>query len=162
MALSIATWNINSVRLRIDLVTSFLEAHRPDVLCLQEIKCIEDNFPAGAFNKLRQPSAGRDMLQDRLDDVGIVVDAELVRHGQQQRIGLGDRLVLPAAARSASGLGGIRAAEDRALVVDDSRSGPGLAAAEIGAVAVVDQREDAAADRDARLRSWPASFHASR
>ncbi|MCX5520701.1 exodeoxyribonuclease III [Kaistia defluvii] len=52
MTISIATWNINSVRLRIDLVTAFLEAHRPDVLCLQEIKCIEDNFPASAFRKL--------------------------------------------------------------------------------------------------------------
>ena len=52
MTLSIATWNINSVRLRIDLVTNFLEAHRPDVLCLQEIKCIEDNFPSAAFRKL--------------------------------------------------------------------------------------------------------------
>jgi exodeoxyribonuclease-3 len=52
VTLSIATWNINSVRLRIDLVTSFLEAHRPDVLCLQEIKCLEANFPAGAFNKI--------------------------------------------------------------------------------------------------------------
>ncbi|MCX5494719.1 exodeoxyribonuclease III [Kaistia dalseonensis] len=52
MTISIATWNINSVRLRIDLVTSFLEAHRPDILCLQEIKCIEGNFPAAAFKKL--------------------------------------------------------------------------------------------------------------
>ncbi|SHF56436.1 exodeoxyribonuclease-3 [Kaistia soli DSM 19436] len=52
MPLSIATWNINSVRLRIDLVSAFLEAERPDVLCLQEIKCIEGNFPAGAFRKL--------------------------------------------------------------------------------------------------------------
>lgn len=52
MTISIATWNINSVRLRIDLVTSFLEAHRPDVLCLQEIKCIEGNFPFAAFRRL--------------------------------------------------------------------------------------------------------------
>ncbi len=52
MPLKIATWNINSVRLRIDLVSAFLEAERPDVLCLQEIKCIEGNFPAGAFRKL--------------------------------------------------------------------------------------------------------------
>ncbi|MBN9431544.1 MAG: exodeoxyribonuclease III [Bosea sp.] len=52
MPLSIATWNINSVRLRIDLVAAFLEAERPDILCLQEIKCIEANFPAAAFRKL--------------------------------------------------------------------------------------------------------------
>ena len=52
MTLTIATWNINSVRLRIDLVTAFLEAHNPDILCLQEIKCAEANFPAGAFTRL--------------------------------------------------------------------------------------------------------------
>lgn len=52
MTLTIATWNINSVRLRIDLVTAFLEAHKPDILCLQEIKCAEANFPSGAFMRL--------------------------------------------------------------------------------------------------------------
>ena len=36
MALKIATWNINSVRLRIGLVTRFLETWQPDILCLQE------------------------------------------------------------------------------------------------------------------------------
>jgi len=51
MTLSVATWNINSVRLRIGLVADFLKAHRPDVLCLQEIKCINDNFPYKAFRR---------------------------------------------------------------------------------------------------------------
>ncbi|MCH1483310.1 MAG: exodeoxyribonuclease III, partial [Alphaproteobacteria bacterium] len=36
MAMRLATWNINSVRLRIDLVTSFLKSADVDVLCLQE------------------------------------------------------------------------------------------------------------------------------
>jgi len=49
---SIATWNINSVRLRLQLVVDFLEAHRPDVLCLQETKCPNDAFPTAAFRKL--------------------------------------------------------------------------------------------------------------
>ena len=49
---SIATWNINSVRLRIGLVEDFLTRHQPDVLCLQEIKCQNDQFPAGAFAEL--------------------------------------------------------------------------------------------------------------
>ncbi len=44
-AITIATWNINSVRLRIDLVVEFLREHRPDVLCLQEIKTREETFP---------------------------------------------------------------------------------------------------------------------
>lgn len=50
--LSIATWNINSVRLRMPLVARFLTEHRPDVLCLQEIKTIEAAFPHTAFAAL--------------------------------------------------------------------------------------------------------------
>lgn len=47
----IITWNINSVRLRIESVIRFLEQEQPDVLCLQEIKCHDDQFPAKAFAK---------------------------------------------------------------------------------------------------------------
>src|SRR5690606_10803162 len=52
MPLQIATWNINSVRLRMPLVQRFLEEHQPDVLCLQETKCPDDQFPTAAFRKL--------------------------------------------------------------------------------------------------------------
>ncbi len=52
MPLTIASWNINSVRLRIGLVRRFLEAHGPDVLCLQETKCPDDQFPHAAFREL--------------------------------------------------------------------------------------------------------------
>ncbi|MEM8915732.1 MAG: exodeoxyribonuclease III [Pseudomonadota bacterium] len=41
----VATWNINSVRLRIDLVLRFLAEYQPDILCLQETKVIDDLFP---------------------------------------------------------------------------------------------------------------------
>jgi exodeoxyribonuclease-3 len=51
MTLSVATWNINSVRLRIRIVTGFLKTYAPDVLCLQEIKCTNDSFPSKAFRK---------------------------------------------------------------------------------------------------------------
>ena len=47
--LSIATWNINSVRLRADSVVRFLNEQAPDVLCLQEIKCMESLFPHDVF-----------------------------------------------------------------------------------------------------------------
>ena len=50
--ISIASWNINSVRLRMDQVERFVRAHEPDVLCLQEIKCTEDKFPHEAFANL--------------------------------------------------------------------------------------------------------------
>lgn len=52
MALRIATWNINSVRLRLPLVERFLTQEAPDVLCLQEIKCREAEFPASSLKKL--------------------------------------------------------------------------------------------------------------
>ncbi|HXG78979.1 MAG TPA: exodeoxyribonuclease III [Methyloceanibacter sp.] len=45
MRFRLATWNINSVRLRIDLLARFVRAERPDILCLQEIKCIDGKFP---------------------------------------------------------------------------------------------------------------------
>src|SRR5437016_8557383 len=52
MRLSLTTWNINSVRLRIDLVAKFIKAVRPDVLCLQETKCPDDMFPLKRFKRL--------------------------------------------------------------------------------------------------------------
>jgi exodeoxyribonuclease-3 len=51
----IATWNINSVRLRLDLVSRFLAQAEPDILCLQEIKCREELFPREAFHALGYP-----------------------------------------------------------------------------------------------------------
>ncbi len=50
--ISIATWNINSVRLRMPLVERYLKEHGPDVLCLQEIKTVAELFPAQAFADL--------------------------------------------------------------------------------------------------------------
>ena len=52
MQLKVTTWNINSVRLRIDLVAKFIKAVRPDVLCLQETKCPDDAFPLKRFKRL--------------------------------------------------------------------------------------------------------------
>ena len=53
MPITIATWNINSVRLRIDQVTRYLAEEAPDVLCLQETKCPDDRFPLAAFRQAR-------------------------------------------------------------------------------------------------------------
>ena len=52
MPLTIATWNINSVRLRIDTVARFAETYRPDVLCLQETKCQDGQFPLADIRKM--------------------------------------------------------------------------------------------------------------
>jgi exonuclease III len=52
MQIKITTWNVNSVRFRIDLVAKFIKAARPDVLCLQETKCPDDAFPMKRFRRL--------------------------------------------------------------------------------------------------------------
>ena len=52
MTLRIATWNINSVRFRLDIVERFLTEHAPDVLCLQETKVIDADFPHAMFEAL--------------------------------------------------------------------------------------------------------------
>ncbi|MGE0501090.1 MAG: exodeoxyribonuclease III [Rhizobiaceae bacterium] len=52
MPFTIATWNINSVRLRMPLVERLVMERAPDVLCLQETKCPDDLFPTKAFESL--------------------------------------------------------------------------------------------------------------
>jgi exodeoxyribonuclease-3 len=41
----IVTWNINSVRARLERLLEYLRTRSPDVLCLQELKCSDDQFP---------------------------------------------------------------------------------------------------------------------
>ena len=55
MRFRLATWNINSVRLRLDLVSRLIKSEKPDVLCLQEIKCVEDRFPEPELRALGFP-----------------------------------------------------------------------------------------------------------
>ena len=52
MQIKLTTWNVNSVRFRIDLVAKFIKAARPDILCLQETKCPDDKFPLKRFKRL--------------------------------------------------------------------------------------------------------------
>lgn len=51
-AMRIATWNVNSVRTRLDQVLAWLEAEAPEVVCLQETKVADDLFPRKAFESL--------------------------------------------------------------------------------------------------------------
>ncbi len=51
MSVTIATWNINSVRLRINLVTQLLREEAPDVLCLQETKSPVEKLPIEALTE---------------------------------------------------------------------------------------------------------------
>jgi exodeoxyribonuclease-3 len=41
----IATWNVNSIKQRLDHLITFLKSAEPDVICLQELKCVDDAFP---------------------------------------------------------------------------------------------------------------------
>ncbi|MEU9127170.1 exodeoxyribonuclease III [Kitasatospora sp. NPDC048540] len=57
MTVRIATWNINSVTARLPKLLEWLESAGPDVLCLQELKCSTDAFPADAVKELGYESA---------------------------------------------------------------------------------------------------------
>ena len=50
--MKIATWNVNSVKARIETVTQWLQDAAPDVVCLQEIKTVDEAFPRGVFEDL--------------------------------------------------------------------------------------------------------------
>jgi exodeoxyribonuclease-3 len=51
-AMRIATWNVNSVNAHLPTVLKWFEEAKPDVACLQEIKCVDEKFPAEAFERL--------------------------------------------------------------------------------------------------------------
>lgn len=52
MPLEVATWNVNSIRSRLDHVLTWLADHEPDVLCLQETKVEDELFPRAPFLEL--------------------------------------------------------------------------------------------------------------
>ena len=51
-SLKITSWNINSIRARMDIVEKFLVEESPDILCLQETKVRDSEFPEGLFRRL--------------------------------------------------------------------------------------------------------------
>ena len=48
--MKLATWNVNSLKVRLPHVLEFLDRHKPDALCLQELKLEDANFPLAAIN----------------------------------------------------------------------------------------------------------------
>ncbi|MBX3539010.1 MAG: exodeoxyribonuclease III [Chelatococcus sp.] len=84
----IATWNINSVKQRLGHLTAFLAEQAPDVLCLQEIKCVDEAFPVAEVE-----AAGYNLAvygQKTFNGVAILSRAPLedVRRGLPGRDGL--------------------------------------------------------------------------
>ncbi|MGO9829636.1 MAG: exodeoxyribonuclease III [Myxococcaceae bacterium] len=57
MSLTIASWNINSVRARVERLEAYLASRKPDVLCLQELKCTEEQFPKEVVERLGYQAA---------------------------------------------------------------------------------------------------------
>ena len=65
--MKIASWNINSVRFRMDIVARFLKEMAPDILCLQETKAENAQFPMDALKGLGYPH--------------IVINGQKMHHG---------------------------------------------------------------------------------
>ena len=50
--MKIASWNVNSIRARLEPALAWVKSANPDVVCLQELKCQEEQFPREAFEAL--------------------------------------------------------------------------------------------------------------
>ena len=81
--MKIATWNVNSLRVRLEHVIAWLEQEEPDVLGLQETKVTDDLFPEAAFEELGyhvafsgQPAYNGVALVSRQPPVDVVTDLE--------------------------------------------------------------------------------------
>ncbi len=55
--MKIASWNVNSINARLPTVLEWLDKNRPDVACLQEIKCVDEKFPFLELESLGYTSA---------------------------------------------------------------------------------------------------------
>ena len=100
-AMRIASWNVNSVRTRLDQVCSWLSQQQPDLLCLQETKVADELFPHAAFEALgyRAAISGQKAyngvaIVSRLPleevrigfDAGLPGDADALRLSEQKRV----------------------------------------------------------------------------
>ena len=106
----LATWNVNSVRSRIDRVEAFLQRHDVDVLALQETKCKEEQFPSMGLEALGYEVAAHGF--DQWNGVAIVsrvglVDVERGFDGMP-RFGKGDKEPVAEARAIGATCGGVR------------------------------------------------------
>jgi exodeoxyribonuclease-3 len=97
----IATWNVNSIRTRLERVLAFLDRHNPDVLCLQELKCTEQQFPGEVFSRAGYHTAVAG--QKTYNGVAILSRAK----PQNIRRGLGDDVEDPQARLIAADVDGL-------------------------------------------------------
>jgi exodeoxyribonuclease III len=97
----IATWNVNSIRSRIDRVEAFLQRQDVDVLTLQETKCRDDQFPLERLSALGYEVAHYGLNQWNGVAIASRVGLEDVRVGFEAMPGYGDPLVPEARALGA-------------------------------------------------------------
>lgn len=88
--MKIATWNINSIRIREALLTRFVAAHAPDILCLQETKVEDAQFPQDLVARL----GFKHLLftgEKSYNGVAILSKISLKRHAAYDLIGNGQK-----------------------------------------------------------------------
>ena len=74
--MKIVTWNVNSVNVRLPNILKYLHDYKPDVLCLQELKCLDDKYPSDALSDIGYKSI--QSCQKTYNGVSIIskIDAE--------------------------------------------------------------------------------------
>jgi exodeoxyribonuclease-3 len=98
----LASWNVNSIRARQERLLRWLERTKPDVVCLQELKVADADFPTAALREAGWYSAVHG--QRTYNGVAILARAPLA----QVEIGLGDGVDDPQARFLAADLSGVR------------------------------------------------------
>ena len=90
----IASWNVNSLKVRLPQVLEWLQAHQPDVLGLQETKLVDANFPLDAFRELGyhasfsgQPTYNGVALLSRSPQDDVVTDLDGLDDHQRRVLG---------------------------------------------------------------------------
>ena len=99
--MKIATWNVNSVRARLERLLAWLQKAQPDILCLQELKTRDDAFPHDAIRGAGYHAAV--FGQKTFNGVGILSRIE----PQNVHRGMDDGVVDPQARFLAARVGGI-------------------------------------------------------
>ncbi len=91
--MKLATWNVNSIRARVDVVAEWLGRQQPDVLCMQETKVLDDDFPTEEFSRLGysvvmagQPGYNGVAIASRLPMANVCVDLPGLEHDQEKRL----------------------------------------------------------------------------
>jgi exodeoxyribonuclease-3 len=97
----IATWNVNSIRTRLERLTAWLERTQPDVVCLQELKVTDDQFPHDVLTPLGYQAAIHG--QPTYNGVAILSRLPLTN----VTTGLGDDVDDPQARLIAADVGGV-------------------------------------------------------